>query len=112
MSPFRYVQFPHARTLFQLINCRVLRLAASILSIVLCLSTLALLAGCRSESEAQRVRPRQLRDVPAQRLAFTFAADVEAPPNSAAEEPKQNQVIQQDFDERRKDELLVLLRTM
>ena len=74
--------------------------------------TITLLSGCRSDSEAQRVRPRQLRDVPAQRLAFTFAADVDAPPNVAADEPKQNQVIQQDFDERRKDEALVLLRTL
>jgi hypothetical protein len=74
--------------------------------------TITLLSGCRSDTEAQRVRPRQLRDVPAQRLAFTFAADVDAPPNTAADEPKQNQVIQQDFDERRKGEALVLLRTM
>ena len=86
--------------------------AAFFLSAVLCLSTLTLLSGCRTESEAQRVRPRQLRDVPAQRLAFTFAADVEPPQNATADEPKQVQAIQQDFDERRTDEELVLLRTM
>jgi hypothetical protein len=112
MSAFRYLQTPHVRTPSQKIHSRVIRLAAFIISAALCLTTLALLAGCRSESEAQRVRPRQLRDVPAQRLAFTFAADIDPPPNVAADEPKPNEVIQQDFDERRKDEALVLLRTM
>ena len=112
MSLFRYLQFPHARILSQLIDSRVLRLTAFILSAALGLSMLALLSGCRSESEAQRVRPRQLRDVPAQKLAFTFAADVDPPQNFTADEPKQVQAIQQDFDERRKDEALVLLRTM
>lgn len=58
------------------------------------------------------MRPRQLRDVPAQRLAFTFAADVDAPKNVTADEPKQVPEIQHDFYERRKDEALVLLRTM
>lgn len=112
MSPFRYLQFPSATTLSQLIDSRVLRLAAFVLSAALFLFTLALVSGCRNESEAQRVRPRQLRDVPAQKLAFTFAPDVETPPNLTADEPKQVQAIQQDFDERRKDEALVLLRTM
>ena len=112
MSRFRYLQFPHARLLSQLIDSRVPRLTAFILSAVLCLSTLALLSGCRSESESQSLRPRQLRDVPAQKLAFTFAADVEPPQYVSADEPKQVQAIQQDFDERRKDEALVLLRTV
>ena len=69
-------------------------------------------AACRSDSEAQRVRPRQLKDVPAQRLAFTFAADVDAPPNVTAEEARTNQTIQQDFDVRRQSDALVLLRTV
>lgn len=112
MSLFRYLQFAHAGILSQLIDSRVLRLTAFILSAPLCLSMLALLSGCRSESDAQRVRPRQLRDVPAQKLAFTFAADLDPPQNVTADEPKQVQAIQQDFDERRKDEALVLLRTM
>ena len=112
MSPFRYLQFHHARTSSQIIDSRVVRLAALILSAALCLCALALLSGCRTESEAQRVRPRQLRDVPAQKLAFTFAADVDPPQNVTADEPKQVQAIQQDFDERRKDEALVLLRTI
>ncbi len=82
--------------------------------VTLSLAVLLLAFGiaCKSNSEAQRVRPRQLRDVPAQRLAFTFTADVEAPPNASTEETKPIQAIQQDFDVRRKDEALVLHRTV
>src|SRR5688572_3129198 len=47
------------------------RSTATTLTWTLFLLTIAVLSGCRSESEAQRVRPRQLRDVPAQKLAFT-----------------------------------------
>jgi hypothetical protein len=89
-----------------------LRLVAFAISGALFLSTLALLAACRNDTEAQRVRPRHLRDVPAQKLAFTFLADVASPQNLTGDEPKQNQGIQKDFDERRKDEQLVLLRTV
>jgi len=85
-----------------------LRFIATLLTFTLSILGLA----CRSDSEAQRVRPRQLRDVPAQRLAFTFTADAEAPPNVSAEEPKPIQAIQNDFDVRRKDEGLVLHRTV
>ena len=112
MRPFRYLQFPYGSTLPQLIDRRIIRLGAFIFSAALCVFTLALLAGCRGESEGQRVRPRQLRDVPAQKLAFTFAPDVGQPQNVTAEEPKQVEAIQTDFDERRKDEALVLLRTI
>lgn len=85
-----------------------LRLIATVFG----LSLLLIGVACRSDSEAQRVRPRQLRDVPAQHLAFTFAADVEAPPNISTEEAKPIQAIQDDFDVRRKDEALVLHRTV
>lgn len=81
------------------------------LLILICLSVLALAAGCRSDSESQRVRPRQLRDVPAQKLAFNLTADTEAPPG-VNDETKTIAAVQQDFDERRKDEALVLLRTV
>jgi hypothetical protein len=79
---------------------------------VISLFVLSFFAGCRSQSESQQMRPRQLRDVPAKRLAFTFAADVDAPANANVEEPKPIAAIQQDFDVRRKDEALVLLRTV
>jgi hypothetical protein len=79
-------------------------------SLAVLLSALGI--ACKTDSEAQRVRPRQLRDVPAQRLAFTFTADVEAPANASTDETKPIQAIQQDFDVRRKDEELVLHRTV
>jgi hypothetical protein len=76
------------------------------------LALLIFTTACRSDSEAQRVRPRQLRDVPAKRLAFTFAADVDAPAGLDTDQPRIMAAIQQDFDGRRKDEALVLLRTV
>jgi hypothetical protein len=79
----------------------------SLLSIVLLLSALA----CRTDSGSQGVRPRQLRDVPARRLAFTFEADVQPPAALAADEAKTIiPAIQQDFDKRRQDD--ALLRTV
>jgi len=83
-------------------------------------STLALLltvvialfpfAACRRESDPQGVRPRQLRDVPANKLAFNFNADVEPPTGLVTDENKSIATIQDDFDNRRKDE--ALLRTV
>ncbi len=66
--------------------------------------------ACRSDSDRQRVRPRQLRDVPAQRLAFNFQADVAPPSVVSTEEAAKLPAIQQDFDNRRKDD--ALLRTV
>src|ERR1700739_4973507 len=74
----------------------------SILTVVL----LILSAACRSDGEAQRVRPRQLRDVPAQRLAFNFQADIAPPPALASDEVTKLPAIQQDFDTRRKEDAL------
>ena len=79
---------------------------------VISLSLLLFANACRSDSESQRVRPRQLRDVPAKRLAFTFAADVDAPTGLGDEAAKTIPAIQQDFDVRRKDEAVILLRTV
>lgn len=67
-------------------------------------------AACRDESDPQRVRPRQLRDVPARALAFKFQADIEPPAELTAEEAKTVAAVQQDFDSRRKDD--ALLRTV
>jgi hypothetical protein len=79
---------------------------------VISLFVLSLFTACRSETESQQMRPRQLRDVPAKRLAFTFAADVDPPANANAEEARPIEAIQRDFEERRKDEKLALLRTV
>jgi hypothetical protein len=72
-------------------------------SFVLIICTLA----CRPDTEAQRVRPRQLRDVPAQRLAFSFQADVEAPAGTTSEDVPKLAAIQQDFDANRKADALL-----
>lgn len=67
-------------------------------------------AACRDNTDPQRVRPRQLRDVPARALAFNFQADVETPAALTTEEAKPLAAIQNDFDTRRKDD--ALLRTV
>src|SRR5437667_4544668 len=83
-------------------------------SMFVSLLTLALLLfdiACHSSSDSQGVRPRQLRDVPARRLAFTFQADVQPLAGLVAEEVKTTiPAIQQDFDTRRQDD--ALLRTV
>lgn len=116
MSAPRYRLFYYATNSFDSIQKNALTLvtspAVTVFSATLLFVALAFASSCRSDGETQRVRPRQLRDVPAQRLAFTLAADVDPPPNANAEDSKVIQAIQQDFDERRKDEELVLLRTV
>ena len=83
--------------------------AVAILVSVLVFLLLLLNVACRSDSEAQRVRPRQLRDVPARRLAFNFQADIQ-PPITTNDEATKLPAIQQDFDTRRKND--ALLRTV
>src|SRR5260370_42397746 len=74
---------------------------------LICLALLLLTAACRDETDPQRVRPRQLHDVPARALAFNFQADVEPPAGLTGEEAKTVAAIQQDFDTRRKDDALL-----
>jgi len=71
----------------------------SLISIALLFGTVA----CRSDSDSQGVRPRQLRDVPARRLAFTFQADVDPPQGLLTEESKIVPAILEDFDKRHPD---------
>ena len=78
----------------------------SLINIALLLLTIA----CRSETGSQSIHPRQLRDVPANKLAFNFQADVQSPPGLSVEEVKTLPAIQQDFDTNRKDD--ALLRTV
>src|SRR5205814_1366544 len=82
-------------------------------AVVLTLINLALVLltlSCRSDRDPQSLRPRQLRDVPANRLAFNFQADVAAPPGLGSDEVKRIAAIQQDFDSRRSND--ALLRTV
>jgi hypothetical protein len=77
---------------------------------LICLALLLFTIACRDDTDPQRVRPRQLRDVPARALAFNFQPDVEPPAGATTDEAKTVAAIQQDFDTRRKDD--ALLRTV
>jgi hypothetical protein len=69
-----------------------------------------LASACKSPTDSQTLRPRQLRDVPANKLAFSFQADVQAPTNLTSDEAKSLPAIQQDFETKRPND--ALLRTV
>src|SRR6266550_1375637 len=77
--------------------------AAALLLIV---ALVFLVPACHTERDSQTLRPRQLRDVPANKLAFNFQADVEPPANLPSDEVKSAPAIQQDFDSRRQQDAL------
>lgn len=87
---------------------------ASFIVYVCLLALLSAAPACRQISNKLSVRPRELRDVPAARLAFRLEPDVSenllpaSLTNEVPEEPLAG--IKQDFDTRRKDE--ALLRTV
>ncbi len=67
--------------------------------------------GCRKNStQKQGIRPRTLRDVPAQRLAYSFSPDVDPPSRSGDEANALLPTIENDFKTRRPEE--ALLRTV
>jgi len=75
------------------------------------LTTLAWATGCKSIIERQDVRPRVLRDVPAQRLAYRLEPDITPPAELKLDELSDKiATIQNDFSTRRPDE--ALLRTV
>ena len=75
------------------------------------MSLIAAVAGCKAITNRQDVRPLILRDVPAQRLAYRFEADVELPKELQAQDPNEKIAsIQSDFTARRPDD--ALLRTV
>jgi hypothetical protein len=99
----------------QLINrpshsARPLSLLPATLTSLIALGLLLFTAACRDEYDPQRVRPRQLRDVPARALAFNFQADLEPPAGLASEEATRLPAIEADFDKRHPD--YALLRTV
>lgn len=78
---------------------------------ILCLTIVLLAAsGCQQVTNLtkQTVTPASLRDVPAQRLAFRFEADVLSPPElaTAMPQPEKLSAIQADFDQHRAQEAL------
>ncbi|MFN2532075.1 MAG: TolB family protein [Pyrinomonadaceae bacterium] len=74
------------------------------------LITILFSAGCKSIVERQDVRPRILRDVPAQRLAYRLEPDVSPPADLKIEDTDKIPGIQNDFSARRQDD--ALLRTV
>src|SRR5918911_1256679 len=80
--------------------CRNVWLAAMLLALLYG-------AGCSKQWGKQSVRPRSLRDVPAERLAYRFEADTTGPPATGPDPNDKLQSIENDFDTRRKDDALV-----
>jgi hypothetical protein len=64
-------------------------------------------AGCRQRWGKQSVRPRSMGDVPAERLAYRFEADTNAPPATGQDPSAKLESVQNDFDTRRQDDALV-----
>jgi hypothetical protein len=81
-----------------------------VVTLLLVIALLLLVSACRNDRDSQTLRPRQLRDVPANKLAFSFQADVQTPSNLASDEAKIAPAIQQDFDSKRQND--ALLRTV
>lgn len=84
----------------------------ALISLLLALTVLTG-AGCRRIiGDRQSVRPRSLRDVPAERLAYRFTPDTPAPTNEAATAQTTERLasVQADFETNRKDD--ALLRTV
>lgn len=72
---------------------------------------MAALTGCQAITSRQDVRPLVLRDVPAQRLAYRFEADIGMPAGLQAPEPNEKLAsIQADFTTNRPND--ALLRTV
>jgi len=68
-------------------------------------------AGCKTVLERQDVRPRFMRDVPAQRLSYRLEADTNLPAEiRTVESVDKIEAIQTDFNTRRPDD--ALLRTV
>ena len=73
--------------------------------------SLVLAAGCKSVIERQDVRPKVLRDVPSQNLAYRLTADANAPSDLDADDSLDKLgTVANDFNTKRKDE--ALLRTV
>jgi hypothetical protein len=88
-----------------------LSFAFNCLLLAACCLLLLISAGCRKGVEQGGAGdPATLRNVPAVRLAYSFAPDVEVPPGAVTEKENPLKAIEDDFDTRRKDDRL--LRTV
>ncbi len=83
----------------------------SSLTVSILMSLIAAVAGCKAITDRPDVRPLVLRDVPAQRLAYRFEADIGIRAELQTLEPNEKPAsIQADFTARRPDD--ALLRTV
>ncbi|MDQ3820419.1 MAG: hypothetical protein M3362_22435, partial [Acidobacteriota bacterium] len=82
----------------------------SIVTLLLLCSFILAATGCRKSTETRTARPNTLADVPAERLAYSFTPDVDAPAGAQDNNETKLKPIQDDFDSRRKDDRL--LRTV
>ncbi len=79
-----------------------------ILTIAILLTLMSGMASCTSMTDRRDVRPLVLRDVPAQRLAYRFQADIGLPSEVKIEDADDKiEAIQLDFNTRRQDDALV-----
>ena len=70
--------------------------------------SLVFAAGCKSVIDRQDVRPKVLRDVPSQNLAYRLTPDANAPSDANADDPLEKlATVATDFTNRRKDEALI-----
>ena len=73
--------------------------------------SLVLAAACKSVIDRQDVRPKVLRDVPSQNLAYRLTTDTNMPSDANADDPLEKiGTVANDFATKRKDE--ALLRTV
>src|SRR5947209_10933885 len=79
---------------------------SALLLLLLSFSALSFL-GCRGTGSKQSVQPRTMRDVPAERLAYSLEPDVSAPQGAATDEGEILEPIKNDFDTRRQSDALV-----
>jgi len=88
----------------------IFRSAASNRRVFFSLLFLLAATACITDREPRSVRPRQLRDVPANRLSYRFEGDVETPKSINDDPAEKLTPIQDDFNNRRHDD--ALLRTV
>jgi hypothetical protein len=80
----------------------------SLLIITVITTLIASVGSCTSITQRQDVRPRVLRDVPAQRLAYRLEPDVPIPAEVKTEDADDKvEAIQIDFNARRQDDALM-----
>lgn len=85
-----------------------LRLKSTSIFIVTLLANLVALSSCASIVTRQDVRPRALRDVPAQRLSYRFEPDAQMPSEAANDDNGDKiEAIQIDFNTRRQEDALI-----